>query len=292
MAVSPQQLLAHLRRLLSRPEEEASGDAELLTRFVRHGDEEAFACLVRRHGGMVQAVCRRVLRDGHASEDAAQAVWLVLARKAATLRRPQALAAYLHGVARQVALNARRAEQRRQQREARALHPVPTPSPDPLEQLSARELLLIVDEEIHRLPEVYRLPVVLCALEGRTAEEAAELLGWTVGSVRGRLARGRSRLETWLAQRGLTLSAALLALEASRLTAAGPTAATMQAALAYAASKGTGPVAAQVACLAETGLRSAGLLKLVMALVLACSWPGRCGPVSRRRVRKRTPRPR
>jgi RNA polymerase sigma factor (sigma-70 family) len=269
MAVRPQLLLAHLRRLLSPPREEASGDAELLTRFVRHSDEEAFASLVRRHGGMVQAVCRRVLHDAHAAEDAAQAVWLVLARKAATLRRPQALAAYLHGVARQVALNARRAEQRRQQREARAAHPMPTPSPDPLEQLTARELLLVLDEEIQRLPERYRLPVVLCALEGRTAEEAAELLGWTVGSVRGRLARGRSRLEARLMQRGLALSAALLALEASRLTAAGPTAMTMQAALGFAASRGAGPVAAPVASLAESALRSAGLLKVVSALVLA-----------------------
>jgi RNA polymerase sigma factor (sigma-70 family) len=162
---------------------------------------------------MVLRVCRRVLGDAHAAEDAAQATWLVLARQAATQRRPQALAAWLHGTARQLALHARRGDQRRRQAEARtAQGTLAIPQPDPLDILTVREFLQMLDEELQRLPERYRLPVILCALEGHTTKEAARQLGWTPGSVRGRLLRGRARLQARLVRRGLSLPAALAAI--------------------------------------------------------------------------------
>src|SRR5439155_12833667 len=137
-------------------------------------------------------------------EDAFQATFLVLARKAGSIRRHEALAAWLYGVAYRVASRARR-----QLREV----PMPDVAPagrytDPLEGVTAREMLTILDEEVQRLPEVYRLPVILCCLEGRTHEEAAAQLGWTRGSLQGRLERGRVRLRARLVRRGLTLSVA------------------------------------------------------------------------------------
>src|SRR5207253_855040 len=115
--------LRHLRRLVSPPDPNPGSDAELLGRFVRARDEDAFAALVNRHGGLVRGVCRRVLRDPHRAEDAFQAVWLVLARKAASVRPAEGLAAWLYGVARLVARNALRGEGRRRSREAAAFRP-------------------------------------------------------------------------------------------------------------------------------------------------------------------------
>ena len=205
MLRSPAQFLRQLRE---------AADADLLGRFVARRDESAFAALVSRHGPMVLRVCRRVLADAHAAEDAFQATFLVLAQRAGSLRQPEALAGWLHGVARRVALK------------ARPSHPLPgtlTPNsadarPDPLAEVSAREVLAVLDEEVARLPRVYRLPVLLCCLEGLSQEEAARRLGWTAGSVRGRLERGRKCLHGRLARRGLTVPAALAVAEASRAT--------------------------------------------------------------------------
>ncbi len=200
-------LARHLRRLAA-PARGTAADAELLGRFVRHGDQDAFAALVARHGPMVLGVCRRVLAGAADAEDAFQATFLLLARKAAGLHNPAALSAWLHGVALRVA---------RKAHAAGARHPaapladnLPDGRPDPLDTLSSRELLGILDEEVSRLPETYRLPVVLCYLQGRTAAEAARLLGWTAGSVRGRLERGRARLQRRLTRRGLAVPAGLL----------------------------------------------------------------------------------
>jgi RNA polymerase sigma factor (sigma-70 family) len=204
-------LLSHLRALAWR----AAGypDAVLLDRFLRGRDEDAFATLMARHGPMVLGVCRRVLRDPHAAEDAFQAAFLVLARRASSIRPAASLAAWLHGVSRRVAWKALRAEERRRRRERRS-RPTAPPA-DPLDELTARELFLLLDQEVARLPEAYRLPVILCCLEGRTQEEAAALLGWTPGSVRGRLERGRRLLRGALARRGLSLPAVLVAAELS-----------------------------------------------------------------------------
>src|SRR5262245_41455916 len=140
MATSPERLLRQIRQLACPPAQDPAADAVLLQRFVRSRDESAFAALVGRPGPMVLAVCRGILGDAHQAEDAFQATWLVLARKAATVRPPSRLAAWLHGVARHLALKCRRADTRRRQREARSMPPASPP--DPLEELTARELLL------------------------------------------------------------------------------------------------------------------------------------------------------
>ncbi len=275
MTAHPEQLLRHIRRLASRPAAEPDSDAELLRRFVRCRDEDAFAALVARHGGMVLGVCRRVLRDGHAAEDAAQATFLVLARKAAAIRRPARLAAWLHGTARRLAQACLRAEARRQRREARSLLASPPGPPrSPLDELSAGELLAVVDEEVGRLPEAYRLPVVLCCLEGLSQEETATRLGWTAGSVKGRLERGRARLHSRLARRGIPLAGAFAAVEVARGGAAGMPAllaeATVQAALAFAAGHGAvgAGIPSRVAALTGIGLEGLAGSRVKWALVL------------------------
>jgi RNA polymerase sigma factor (sigma-70 family) len=272
MATSPERLLRQIRQLACPPAQDPAADGVLLQRFVRSRDDSAFAALVGRHGPMVLAVCRGILGDAHQAEDAFQATWLVLARKAATVRPPSRLAAWLHGVARHLALKCRRADTRRRHLEARA---IPPESPrDPLDELTARELLLAFDEELQRLPEVFRLPLILCCLEGRSQEEAARLLGWRPGSVKGRLERGRARLHARLARRGLTLAAALAAGEMVRglafASAPVPTAATVQTVLAFAGgteAAGAG-VSAKVAALAEEGAKAMARAKMKLAVVL------------------------
>jgi RNA polymerase sigma factor (sigma-70 family) len=201
-------LLRHLRRLTAP----AIADAALLARWHEQRDEAAFADLVARHGPMVLGVCRRVLGDVQHAEDAFQATFLVLARKAAGLRRPQALASFLYGTALRLARKARGAIRRQAPHAVLGSAEPADPHPHPLDALSGRELLALVDEEVARLPEVYRLPVLLCVLQERPVEEAARLLGWSAGSVRGRLARGRERLRQRLTRRGLALSVGALAL--------------------------------------------------------------------------------
>jgi RNA polymerase sigma factor (sigma-70 family) len=196
-------LLDHLRRLAPP----AAPDASLLADWLSRRDEGAFAALVTRHGPMVLGVCRRILRDAHDAEDAFQATFLVLARQAARLRRPEALAGYLYSTALRLAWKARRAAHRRRSSPGPDGPERADAQPDPLDVLSGRELLAMLDEEVARLPDRYRLPVLLCVLQERTVEEVAGLLGWGVGSVRGRLARGRQRLRKRLARRGVRLSA-------------------------------------------------------------------------------------
>jgi RNA polymerase sigma factor (sigma-70 family) len=203
----PKTLLCHLLRI-TRP---VASDTALLGRWLEWRDEAAFADLVARHGPMVLGVCRRVLGDVQHAEDAFQATFLVLARKAARLRRPEALPGFLYGVALRLARKARGAARR-------TVRPCPVapervdPQRNPLDVLSGRELLAALDAEVARLPEAYRLPLLLCVLQERSVEEAAGLLGWSSGSVRGRLARGRSLLRQRLTRRGLCPSIAVMAL--------------------------------------------------------------------------------
>jgi RNA polymerase sigma factor (sigma-70 family) len=180
-------------------------DAELIERFVASNDGAAFARLVERHGPLVLAVCRRVLRNHHDAEDAAQATFLVLARKARDIRRREALAGWLARVAHNLSVKLRASVERRRQSERR-------PRPEAADGHSARnELRTVVEEELDRLPAKYRGPLQLCCLAGCTRGEAADQLGCTVGALKMRLERGRQLLRTRLARRGLTLSAVLLA---------------------------------------------------------------------------------
>ncbi|HXG13330.1 MAG TPA: sigma-70 family RNA polymerase sigma factor [Gemmataceae bacterium] len=190
----------------------AASDAHLLDQFVRHKDESAFELLVWRHGPLVLSVCRRVLHDPHAAEDAFQATFLTLVRKAGSIGKRTALSSWLYKVAYRIALRARA----RQSRHAACEQPLSS-LPDaqtgnePPDLAAWRELRRVLDVEVHRLPEKYRAPLVLCYLEGKTNEQAAEELGCPKGTVLSRLARARERLRGRLARRGLALSALPLA---------------------------------------------------------------------------------
>jgi RNA polymerase sigma-70 factor (ECF subfamily) len=206
-SASMNRVIHFLRRAVAPPG--GDDDRELLRRFVAAGEEAAFAGLVRRHGPMVLGVCRRVLDDLHDAEDAFQATFLVLAQKAGSVRKQDSLASWLYGVAFRVARKARAAAALRRRVEERPVEHVSPP--DPATEAAWRELRPVIDEELSRLPEKYRAPLVLCYLEGKTNDEAARLLGWTKGTVSGRLARARDLLRPRLARRGLALPAGVLA---------------------------------------------------------------------------------
>jgi RNA polymerase sigma factor (sigma-70 family) len=208
MSLSPRRWLPRIRRLLG-PSAAEQSDSALLERFAENRDESAFAALVERHAGLVLGVCRRVLGNHTLAEDCAQATFIVLAHKAGGIRRPDGLAGWLYGTAYRLASRQRRGEQRRRRREESFAQTVKPPAGDLLDGLTARELVATLDEELQRLPEAYRLPLILCALEGLSQEEAAARLGWSAGSVRGRLERGRARLKARLQRRGLSLSVVL-----------------------------------------------------------------------------------
>src|SRR5262245_12686860 len=179
--------LATVRRWIAEAEVSSASDPELLGRFVRSRDEVAFAALLDRHGSMVLGVARRITGELHSAEDILQATFIALARQARSLRYPPALPAWLHRTATRLALTSVRARRRRERSEAMA--PARSES-DTLAEISGRELVAVLDEELARLPETLRSPLLLCCLEGRSHEEAAALLGWSPGSVRGRLERG------------------------------------------------------------------------------------------------------
>jgi RNA polymerase sigma factor (sigma-70 family) len=263
----PGVVVRHIHRLAGSQTLEDLNDGTLLERFAVGGEEAAFATLVRRHGPMVLGVCRRVLRSGADAEDAFQATFLVLFRRAAALERSGSVANWLYTVAYRVALRAsvQAGRRRRHQREVGDVSD-PSPSPDAL----LDDLQPVLDEELNRLPEKYRAPVVLCYMEGKTTGAAARLLGCPAGTVRGRLSRARALLRARLAQRGVTLSAALLStLLVENSSAAVP------AALAEAAVRTTVLVAAGMTCPPAEALAQGVLqgflrtkLKLGVALVL------------------------
>ncbi len=202
-----QRLLPHLRRVaLARDAQ--TGDAALLGEFVATRDEAAFAALVRRHGPMVLGVCRRVIGDPHLAEDAFQATFLVLARRAATVRPRHIVGHWLYGVAYRTALKARGAAARRMAKE-KQVDAMPHP-PVSLDEAWA-DLQPVLDAELARLPEKYRLPVVLCDLGGRTQRDVARELRLAPATLANRLAAGRRLLAKRLTQRGVALSAGAVA---------------------------------------------------------------------------------
>src|SRR5262245_45698453 len=194
--MSPSSIQASVLRYLQG---QAGGptDGELLARYAQRRDEAAFAELVRRHGGLVLGVARRQLGDRQQAEDVFQATFLALARQGPRLGRPASLVNWLYTVALRQARNTRLALSRRAARHA-TLAP-PRRAADPLAEVSGRELIAVIDEELARLPEAYRLPLLLCAVEGLSREEAAARLGWSAGAVKGRLERGRELLRRRLA---------------------------------------------------------------------------------------------
>src|SRR5438067_5723997 len=201
-------VLRYLRQALGSPSPGAVSDAELLARFAAGRDEAAFELLLWRHGGMVLNVCRAVLRDADAAQDAFQATFLVLVRKAGSISRREAVGGWLYRVAYRAALKARRraaAAAARLAPEAN-LAALPAPAaPGGADGADLREVQRLLCEEVQRLPARYRAPVVACYFEARTHEEAAGHLGWSKGTLAGRLARARELLRRRLARRGVAL---------------------------------------------------------------------------------------
>jgi RNA polymerase sigma factor (sigma-70 family) len=243
-------------------------DADLLRRWVAGRDEGAFEALLWRHAAAVLGVCRRVLGDAHEAEDAAQATFLTLARKAAAIGRRQAVAAWLYSVAYRAALRAQSRRPRTVVQSPRDLGTVPArPDEDP----AWRDLRPVLDEEIGRLPAKYRAPFVLCHVEGRTNEEAARELGCPVGTVLSRLARARQRLRARLTRRGVTLTAAALAAALAGESAAAAVPGVLvrgavRAAVLAAAGKGlAGVVSTEVVALTEGVVRAMLLTKVKVA---------------------------
>jgi RNA polymerase sigma factor (sigma-70 family) len=280
--------LGQLRRLLGgRPAEDTS-DGQLLERFCAARDEAAFAALMRRHGPLVLSVCRRLLTDADDVEDAFQAAFMVLVRRASGLRREGSLGSWLYGVAYRVALKARTTSARRRKREQQAPldatenRPVYATTPDvsdesagPFDRAACGELHEVLDAEVNRLPEKYRAPLVLCYLEGKTNEQAAQELGCPPGSMSWRLGQARDRLRSRLEGRGIVLSAAALAALTQQSSAAVPPAlgeATLRAAVRLAAGEAAAEVlSAQASLLTESALQGLGLSGRKLLAIALCT---------------------
>jgi RNA polymerase sigma factor (sigma-70 family) len=202
-------LLQHVHRLAAT----ASSDEQLLADFLARRSDDAFAALIGRHGPMVLNVCRRILHDAHAAEDVFQATFLVLADRAGAIHRRASLAGFLHGVAYRLAVRARR---RQMQNLPAAVY---DKAVGPPEGLAWKEMLGILDHELGQLSDRYRAPLVLCYLEGRTQDETARQLGWSLNTLRRRLAQGRRLLEARLRGRGVTLATVLAGLLAASAVA-------------------------------------------------------------------------
>jgi RNA polymerase sigma factor (sigma-70 family) len=268
-------VIQQLRRAALLQDGTAPTDGQLLRDYLGRRDEAALAALVQRHGPMVWGVCRRVLGHYHDAEDAFQATFLVLVRRAASIAAPERLANWLYGVAHQTALKARATAGKRQARE-KQMTDMPEPAvaaPDLWNDLQPR-----LDQELSRLPDIYRTVLVLCELEGKTRAETARQLGLPEGTVASRLARARAMLAKRLTDRGITVSAAALAaVLAQNVAPAGvPDSVVLGAITAasfFAAGRGaaTGLVSVKVFALAEGVLKAMMIrkLKAVVAVVLA-----------------------
>jgi RNA polymerase sigma factor (sigma-70 family) len=266
------QLLRQFEHLFAAGDTVRSCDGELLGRFIAAGDAAAFAALVHRHAPVVWGVCRRVLGHEQDAEDAFQATFLILARRAAAVRDRKSLAAYLYGIAYHLALKGRARGARRERAERCGR---PATAPDPAAEVSAREWQRVFDEEMARLPEALRAPLILCCLEGLSRDEAAQRLGWTFGRVKDRLERGRELLRRRLARRGVLPAAALPAVLLTCATAAPEllAAGTARAAIQFAAGD-TAVATGGAVALARASLRGAAIRRLVLAAALLL------GPVS------------
>jgi RNA polymerase sigma factor (sigma-70 family) len=262
-AVPLKRLVGNLHRALESRELDVLSDSELLDRFRSSNDAAAFETIVRRHGKQVLAAGRQVLNDSADVDDVFQAAFLVLLNDAKSIRKGQSLGSWLFGVAHRLALQARLRDARRRSAEAKTPARIKGDAAD----LSWREACAILHEELDKLPETYRLPLLLCYFDGRTRDEAAQQLGVKADVVRGRLERGRDKLRTRLTRRGVTLSAGLLSAVANSATAVGPSASVIQATLESAT---TGIVSKSV-CMLMQGATSSmivGKIKLLAAVAV------------------------
>jgi RNA polymerase sigma factor (sigma-70 family) len=262
-------LLHYLRRLGSGGDGSLE-DAQLLGRFLTNRDESAFTMIVQRYGAMVWGLCVRRLGETPEAEDAFQATFLVLVRKAASLRGPQLLGPWLYGVANRTALKLRGQRTRQAAQESS----LPEQLADEQPESMAAELRPMLDEEINRLPTKYRLPVLLCYLQGVSCEEAAERLGCAKGTVFSRLSRGRDLLRRRLIRRGLDVSAGALAavlVENTALQAMPPAVlreTTIRMSLLLATGTAGQALSAPLAALVEGVLRSMFLNKVKFAVII------------------------
>jgi RNA polymerase sigma factor (sigma-70 family) len=271
----------HFLRGLLTPNSPTLTDAELLQAFASKGDEAAFNTLVKRHGPLVLGVCRRLLGPGPDAEDAFQATFLLLVRKARSIRRLSSLAAWLHGTARRIALCLRRTGARRRKREAAA---TPASYQSPAAELTWREVQAALDEEIARLAEKYRSVFVLCCLEHKSLREAAGCLGLKEGTVGSRLDRARKDLRQRLTRRGIDLSALLATVALAQPSAAVAlplVQATVRAGcLIGSGQAAAGAVSAKVLGLVHAGTRSMPLGKIAFVSLAVVA----AGTISAQRV--------
>lgn len=263
-------LLQHLRTL----EVDGITDRRLLERFAHQRDEAAFAEIVRRHGGLVLGVCRRLLGSQHDAEDAFQATFLVLAQKASSAGWEDSLDRWLYRTAYHVAMRARRAMARRRARERRAA----SLAAPPRTEIGVREVSGLLDQGLQALSARYRDVLVICCLEGQTREEAARRLGLSQRTLERRLAKGKELLGGWLSRRGVSLSATLLAAALSADSSAGTIANEVASSMArtaceFLASSGAAAEGSvRAAALAEVSLRKlVGVKTTTLALGLAIS---------------------
>jgi RNA polymerase sigma factor (sigma-70 family) len=264
-------LIQHLRRAVAL-DRAGMTDGQLLDCFVRHRDEAALAAIVRRHGPMVWGVCRRILRRHHDAEDAFQATFLVLVRRAASIQPSNQVGNWLYGVAHKSAQHARRTMAKRQLRE---MHTEEIPEPSSGSPDAEHDLHALVDLELSRLPDRYRTAIVLCDLEGGTRRDVARELGVPEGTLSGWLTRGRSMLARRLARHRLALSAGTVAgmlspTEAGAGLPASTLSATSKAATLFAAGQtaASGTISARAALLMEGVLRTMLLNKLRSIMIV------------------------
>jgi RNA polymerase sigma factor (sigma-70 family) len=259
-------IIEHLRQAVLVRDGAGFSDAQLLDCFITRHEEAAFESIVRRHGPIVLSVCRRILRNSHDAEDAFQATFLVLARKASTLKSRELLANWLCGVAYQTARKAKAAAAKHHARQRQVNE---MPEPEIVRQDLREDLQPLLDQELTSLPEKYRLPIILCDLEGKTRKEAAQQLDMPEGTLSSRLARARTRLAKRMARHGIAFSGGAIATNLSQNTVSAcvPVSllgATVKAATSIAAGKAatTAIVSAKVAALTEGMLKAMLLTKL------------------------------
>jgi RNA polymerase sigma factor (sigma-70 family) len=257
-------VLQRVCRLFRAPDADCLSDGQLLTRYRLHQDQGAFEALVQRYGPMVLGVCRRHVKNADDADDAFQATFLVLVQRAHAVAKEESVGSWLYGVACRTARRARHLANRRQAREQEGGALAHEPSRG---EATWDDLRLVIDEEVNRLPEKYRGPVVLCYLEGKTNEEAATQLQCPAGTIKWRLAQAREVLRGRLARRGLAMAAPALAVALTENTAAA-----VSAALLHATLQTTAPAAAvipaRVATLTEGVLHEMFLTKLKTVAVL------------------------